>query len=88
LVKQTNSSASWTILDNKRDSFNVTEKRLFPDSNDADTVGANGNTDFLSNGVKMRIGNANINASGSTYIYMAFAEVPLVGSNDVTAKAR
>jgi hypothetical protein len=88
LVKQTNSTASWTILDNKRDSFNVTEKRLFPDSNDADTVGANGNTDFLSNGVKMRIGNANINASGSTYIYMAFAEVPLVGSNDVTAKAR
>jgi len=86
LVKQTNSTASWTILDNKRDSFNVTEKRLFPDGADAEVVSANGNTDFLSNGVKMRIGHANINASGSTYIYMAFAEEPLVGDNPATAR--
>jgi len=86
LVKQTNSTASWTILDNKRDSFNVTEKRLFPDDASAEVVSANGNTDFLSNGVKMRIGHANINASGSTYIYMAFAEEPLVGDNPCTAR--
>ena len=86
LVKQTNSTASWTILDNKRDSFNVTEKRLFPDDASAEVVSANGNTDFLSNGVKMRIGHANINASGSTYIYMAFAEQPLVGDNPCTAR--
>ena len=88
LVKQTNSTASWTIIDNKRDSFNVTEKRLFPDGADAEVVSANGNTDFLSNGVKMRIGHANINASGSTYIYMAFAEAPLVGTNNVPCTAR
>ena len=91
LVKQSNSTASWTILDNKRDSFNVTEKRLFPDGADAEVVSANGNTDFLSNGVKMRIGHANINASGSTYIYMAFAEEPLVansGTDGVPATAR
>ena len=86
LVKQTNSTASWTILDNKRDSFNVTEKRLFPDDANEEVVSANGNTDFLSNGVKMRIGHANINASGSTYIYMAFAEEPLVGDNPATAR--
>lgn len=86
LVKQSNSTASWTILDNKRDSFNVTEKRLFPDGADAEVVSANGNTDFLSNGVKMRIGHANINASGSTYIYMCFAAEPLVGDNPATAR--
>ena len=88
MVKQSNSTASWTILDNKRDSFNVTEKRLFPDSNDPDTVGANGNTDFLSNGVKMRIGHAGINLSGSTYIYMAFAENPFVTSTGIPTTAR
>jgi hypothetical protein len=88
LIKNTTTSTSWTILDNKRDSFNVTEKRLFIDSNDADTVGTNGNTDFLSNGVKIRTSHDGINASGSTYIYMAFAAAPLVGSNNVPANAR
>jgi hypothetical protein len=44
--------------------------------------------DFLSNGFKLRATNAATNASGTAYIYMAFAEAPLVGSNGVTAKAR
>ena len=86
MIKRTDSSASWTLLDNKRDPYNVTEKRLFADSNDADTVGANGNTDFLSNGVKIRTSHLGINASGGTYIYMAFAEEPLVGDNPATAR--
>ena len=88
LVKQTNNTASWTIIDNKRDSFNVTDKRLFPEDANEEVVSANGNTDFLSNGVKMRIGHQNINASGSTYIYMAFAEAPLVGTNNIPCTAR
>jgi len=32
--------------------------------------------DFLSNGFKMRAGNAGDNASGGTYIFAAFAESP------------
>jgi len=88
LVKQTNNTASWTILDNKRDSFNVTEKRLFPDDAGAEVVSANGNTDFLSNGVKMRTSHIGINGSGDSYIYMAFAENPLVGTNNIPATAR
>ena len=90
LVKQTNSTASWTTIDNKRDPFNVTDKRLFPEDASAEVVSANGNTDFLSNGIKMRIGHQNINASGSTYMYMAFAEEPLVANvgTGVPATAR
>jgi len=88
MIKRTDSSASWTILDNKRDSFNVTETRLFPDTNDADTVGANGNTDFLSNGIKMRTSHLGINASGGSYIGIAFAENPLVSSAGVPCTAR
>ena len=44
--------------------------------------------DFLSNGIKIREDNGDLNASGGHYIYMAFAENPIVGSNDVPATAR
>ena len=44
--------------------------------------------DFLSNGFKIRASHSTRNTSGGTYIYMAFAQAPLVGSNGVTAKAR
>ena len=36
----------------------------------------------------MRLNDAKENASGSTYIYFAFAEEPLVSSNNVPATAR
>jgi hypothetical protein len=35
---------------------------------------------MLSNGFKLRTSNANGNASGGNYIYMAFAENPLVSN--------
>jgi hypothetical protein len=37
--------------------------------------------DFLSNGFKVRNTYVSLNASGSTYIYAAFAENPLKYSN-------
>ena len=88
LVKRTDSTSSWTMLDNKRDPFNVTTERLFPNESVAASVGTNANTDFLSNGVKIRVNHGNFNASGGSYIYMAFAEAPLVGTNNVPATAR
>ena len=36
--------------------------------------------DFLSNGVKCRTSNGGINGSTNAYIYMAFAEEPLVAN--------
>ena len=46
--------------------------------------------DFLSNGWKMRGTTGGMNASGGTYIYMAFAEEPLVANvgNSIPATAR
>jgi hypothetical protein len=45
--------------------------------------------DFLSNGFKFRDStNSDSNTNGGTYIYMAYAEAPLVGSNNVPATAR
>jgi hypothetical protein len=44
--------------------------------------------DLLSNGFKHRLTAGSTNASGGTYIYMAFAEQPLVGTNNIPATAR
>jgi hypothetical protein len=88
LVKRTDSTPSWTLLDNKRDPFNVTTERLFPNENVAGSVGVNANTDFLSNGVKIRVNHNNFNNSGGSYIYMAFAESPFVTSTGIPATAR
>jgi len=88
LVKRSDSTTSWTLLDNKRDPFNVTTERLFPNEAVAGSVGTNANTDFLSNGVKIRVNHNNFNTSGGSYIYMAFAEQPFVTSTGIPTTAR
>ena len=90
MVKNTDAVRNWTILDNKRDVFNSCSIRLFPNSNEveAGTVGSEAQADILSNGFKTRTNDANFNASGNNYIYMAFAENPLVGTNNIPATAR
>jgi len=44
--------------------------------------------DMLSNGFKIRNTDGIMNTNGENYIYMAFAEAPLVGTNNVPANAR
>ena len=43
---------------------------------------------MLSNGFKLNNSDADSNGSGQTYIFMAFAEEPLVSSNGVPNTAR
>ena len=86
MIKRTDSTANWQILDNKRDTYNPAITSLFPDTTNADATSYN--TDFISNGFKQRVTSSSRNGSGASYIYMAFAEAPLVGTNGVTAKAR
>jgi len=90
MVKNTSAQRNWTILDNKRDVFNACSIRLFPNSSEAEagSVGSEAMADILSNGFKTKTNDANFNASGNNYIYMAFAEAPLVGSNNVPCTAR
>ena len=89
MFKRTNSTGNWVMMDNKRDPFNEMQRHLFANTNAAENLNTTYNDfDFLSNGVKIREDNNDINGSGSTYIYMLFAEAPLVGSNNVPCTAR
>ena len=78
----------WEMLDGTRSPFNVADKRLRADTNQTEGTGANYYVDFLSNGFKIRNADNATNNSGATYIYMAFAEAPLVGTNNVPCTAR
>ena len=87
----TSTSGWWQILDNKRDVYNPNSHALFANVNDSEYNLSNYHTDYLSNGFKLRNTEAGGNTSGGTYIYMAFAEEPLVansGSNGVPATAK
>jgi len=76
---------NWIVHDNKRDTFNVTDNGLAPNSAEAEFTDVD--MDFLSNGVKMRNNTGRAN-SAKTFIYMAFAESPFVNSNGVPNNAR
>ncbi len=86
IAKRTDSTGNWRIRDNRRPAYNVIDKVLRPNTSEAEIT--EDNHDFLSNGFKVRTTGPENNASGGTFIYMAFAEAPLVGTNGVTAKAR
>ena len=81
-------SRNWVLLDNKRSSVggsNPNDKWLYANENEVEANQASNPTDFLSNGFKLR-SNAGYTNNGS-YIYMAFAEEPLVSSNGIPAVA-
>ena len=86
MIKRTDSTDNWQILDNKRAPHNLMQKTLYADVTTAEET--TDRLDFLSNGFKIRATNAAVNASGGTYIYMAFAEAPFVNSNGVPCNAR
>jgi len=81
MLKQSSEARNWLILDNKRDTHNPYSQDLLANASDAEQT--NVRFDSLSNGFKFRLGSSASNKSGETYIYMAFAEAPLVNSNGV-----
>jgi len=81
LLKGSTSSGGtgWYILDATRNTYNVLGNYLSPNNTNAEnslTI-----VDFLSNGFKLRTTNSEFNASGQTWIYMAFAENPFKNAN-------
>jgi len=86
ICKRTDSSTNghWIMMDSARKTYNVIDsEKLFANSSAGESSFLNDDTstDFLSNGFKVRGTYSGINASSSTYIFMAFAEQPFKFSN-------
>lgn len=78
--RSSTSGNSWFIVDSSRNPSNTAGLYLQPDTSNAEGGGAT--MDLLSNGMKIQGDtSASTNASGSTYIYMAFAENPFKYAN-------
>ena len=86
MIKGTGSGTNWFIQDNKRNPHNIVNKYFNADSNAADQSADM--FDITANGIKQRNTFANLNGSGSTYIFMAFAENPFVSSGGIPTTAR
>jgi hypothetical protein len=86
LIKCSSTLTNWYLLDSTRNTYNVTNSLLRPNIPDAEISAVP--VDFLSNGFKLRDADGGSNASGSTYIYAAFAEHPFGGDGVSPATAR
>jgi len=88
ILKQTSGNTNWAMNDIKRQQYNAQDIILYADSNGAESGYGGNYFDILSNGFKQRMSGSYYNGSGLTYLYMAFAQAPLVGSNNVPCTAR
>ena len=76
MIKRTDAAGhSWLIYDSTRSGSNFADDLLYANTNAAENPLTN-RFQFLSNGFKILTDNASHNASGGTYIYMAFAADP------------
>jgi len=82
MIKRTDGSGDkWRMWDNKRSPFNLVDDSLACNETSAEYDDASVSLDFLSNGVQMKMsGGGAGNGSGESYIYIAFAEEPLVAN--------
>lgn len=94
MIKRIDNAGNWTVFNNKSSSSNgsnLIDYSLDVNSNNAQETGGDGSVndvDFLSNGIKIRATNGDLNASGNSVLYMAFAASPFVTSDGVPTTAR
>jgi hypothetical protein len=74
MIKSVGSATNWRIIDTSRDTGNLSNDELYPNSSIAEVVF--GGIDILSNGFKLRTSDVLLNASATTFIFAAFAENP------------
>jgi hypothetical protein len=83
LLKKTNGTEAWLLMDNKRQGYNPENEYLVPNSNTVE--GTANHIDLLSNGFKLTTNGGGFNVGN--FIYMAFGQ-SIVGNNNVPATAR
>ena len=75
LLKISSTTGDWAIYDTSRNTYNVMDLYLYPNSSAAEGGSGTPRVDALSNGFKLR-NSGQDNTSSATYIYAAFAESP------------
>ena len=88
LIKNTSATEAWYIMDIKRPGYNTNNYYLKADDYAVEGTSTSLATSLLSNGFKIDNSDTSMNTNGQNYIYMAFAEEPLVASNGTPATAR
>ena len=87
IIKRSSAGENWSLYDNKRLGYNPQSLMLRPNTSDVEgSYATSDSIDFVSNAFKIRTSGTALN--DGTYIYMAFAEAPLVGTNNVPCTAR
>jgi hypothetical protein len=79
MIRRTDTTQDWFIVDSVRNTFNVSDLLLRPNTTTAEQTFTT--LDLLSNGFKIRNTDGSFNVNSGTYIYMAFAECPTKFSN-------
>jgi hypothetical protein len=80
MLKVSSTTGDWVVYDTSRNTYNVVDLYLYPNSSAAEGGSGTPRLDILSNGFKLRQSGQD-NTSGATYIYAAFAENPFKYSN-------
>ena len=92
MIKNISAVEAWNLWNDKTSTSgkNVADKNVQPNSSAAEQTSVSGvkEIDLVSNGFKVRGSNTELNGSGNTLIYAAFAEFPIVSSNSKAGVAR
>jgi hypothetical protein len=78
IIKVNTAGYNWAMMDTDRPGYNSISYRIMADVSNEETTVGDPQLDFLSNGFKLRAGNANY--AGTVY-YIAFAENPFKYAN-------
>ena len=80
ITKSSTTTSGWNLRDSARSTFNPVNRVSQADTTSAELT-SNYDTDFLSNGFKIRASGADSNSNGDTYFYAAWGDVPFKYNN-------
>jgi len=77
MIKNSEQSSNWVVLDSARQTFNPNENYLRWNTGEAEGGTSNNfDVDFLSNGFKVRSTETDLNTQDKLYVYAAWGDVP------------
>ena len=80
ITKSSTTTSGWNLRDSARSTSNPVNRVSQADTTSAELT-SNYDTDFLSNGFKIRASGADSNSNGDTYFYAAWGDVPFKYNN-------